>query len=421
VLEKYFLYCFSYFPKSLDQAHNYQGIQGLSFKSSKDSHLPRGGWRVWIRKSAGALLQIGRAEGVRINLGRPIKYRRPGLDLGFIKPVRNPIPRIQKQRPRFKTPKTRSHPINPSRTVEIQNALSLSHDLISAGPNQINGRSPSCPHAIPSSAAAAAAPPNTAWHADEEKHQPPRCPNPYGSKRIMGRRSWQIRTNHPYLNWRGTILRTRCTMAHHGNLFSGEKFTEHQELPSPANTADRFPEGRQMAQTRSRFRNTVTTTNPRWRSNPNAFGSARRAFLEMMLRVDRVGALYRAKATKIGGMVATVSKFGGRSGHGARAAKAARFVPPPDSVAREELIAGGVPPTVRRKREHTTKGWIVGIRCQWPRGVMRGRGGLRAWEWKWVGWSSFGPRAKMRDFYFLHSNLFSLFKFKFKHEFQILF
>jgi hypothetical protein len=60
-----------------------------------------------------------------------------------------------------------------------------------------------------------------------------------------------------------------------------------------------------------------------------------------MLRVDRVGALYRAKATKIGGMVATVSEFGGRSGHGARAAKAARFVPPPDSVAREELIAGG--------------------------------------------------------------------------------
>jgi hypothetical protein len=198
----------------------------------------------------------------------------------------------------------------------------------------------------------------------------------------MGRRSWQIRTNHPYLNWRGKILRTRCTMAHHGNLFSGEKFTEHQGLPSPANTADRFPEGRQMAQTRSRFRNTVTTTDPRRRSTPNAFGSARRAFLEMMLRVDRVGALYRAKATKIGGMVATVSKFGGRSGHGARGAKAARFVPPPDSVAREELIAGGgggrVPPTVRRKREHTTKGWAVGIRCQWPRGVMRGRGGLRA-------------------------------------------
>jgi hypothetical protein len=61
-----------------------------------------------------------------------------------------------------------------------------------------------------------------------------------------------------------------------------------------------------------------------------------------MLRVDRVGVLYRAKATKIGGMVATVSEFGGRSGHGARAAKAARFVSPPDSVAREELTAWGV-------------------------------------------------------------------------------
>jgi hypothetical protein len=157
----------------------------------------------------------------------------------------------------------------------------------------------------------------------------------------MGRRSWRIRTNHPYLNWRGTTLRTRCTMAHGGNLFSGEKFTEHQGLPSPANTADRFPEGRQMGRTRSRFRNTATTTDPRRRSTPNAFGSARRAFLEMLLRVDRVGALYRAKATKIGGMVATVSEFGGRSGHGARAAKAARFVPPPDSVTRDELTAGG--------------------------------------------------------------------------------
>ena len=60
-----------------------------------------------------------------------------------------------------------------------------------------------------------------------------------------------------------------------------------------------------------------------------------------MLRVDRVGVLYRAKATKIGGMVATVSEFAGRSGHGTRAAKAARFVSPPDSVAREELTAWG--------------------------------------------------------------------------------
>jgi hypothetical protein len=151
-------------------------------------------------KIAGSLLQNGPAEGVRFTLGRPIKYRMSGLDLGFIEPVRNPSPRIQKQRPRFKTPKTRSHPINPNRTVEIQNALSLSHDLISAGPGQINGHSPSCPLAIPSSTAVAAAPPNTAWHADEEKHQPPQCPNPYESKRRMGRRSWRIRTNHPYMN-----------------------------------------------------------------------------------------------------------------------------------------------------------------------------------------------------------------------------
>jgi hypothetical protein len=166
-------------------------------------------------------------------------------------------------------------------------------------------------------------------------------------------------------------------MAHGGNLFSGEKFTEHQGLPSPANTADRFPEGRQMARTRSRFRNTTTTTDPRWRSTPNAFGSARRAFLEMMLRVDRVGALYRAKATKIGGMVATVSKFGGRSVHGARVAKAARFVPPPDSVTRDELtVGGGVPPTVRRKREHMAEGWTVGTWCQWPSDQRaRGHGG----------------------------------------------
>jgi hypothetical protein len=101
--------------------------------------------------------------------------------------------------------------------------------LISAGPGQINGHSPSCPLAIPSSTAAAAAPPNTAWHADEEKHQPPQCPNTYESKRRMGRRSWRIRTNHPYLNWRGTTLRTRCTMAHGGNLFAGEKLI----TPSP--------------------------------------------------------------------------------------------------------------------------------------------------------------------------------------------
>jgi hypothetical protein len=137
-------------------------------------------------------MQNSLAERVSLGLGHPIKYRRPGLDLGFIEPIRNPSPRIQKQRPRFKTPKTRSHPISPNRTVEIQNALSLSHDLISAGPGQINGRSPSCPLATPSSTAAAAALPNTAWHADEERHQPPQCPNPYESRRRMGRRSWRI-------------------------------------------------------------------------------------------------------------------------------------------------------------------------------------------------------------------------------------
>jgi hypothetical protein len=70
---------------------------------------------------------------------------------------------------------------------------------------------------------------------------------------------------------------------------------------------------------------------------------------------------------------------------------------------------------------------------QWKMGPNRQRAGRRARgrdlvemsqascarEWKWAGWSSFGPSAEMRDFYFLHSNLFSVFKFKLKHEFQI--
>jgi hypothetical protein len=47
-LEMYFLYCFSYFPKSLDQAHNYQGIQGLFHKNALDSEVSHRGRQVQL-------------------------------------------------------------------------------------------------------------------------------------------------------------------------------------------------------------------------------------------------------------------------------------------------------------------------------------------------------------------------------------
>jgi hypothetical protein len=47
-LEMYFLYYFSYFPKSLDQAHNYQGIQGLFHKNALDSEVSHRGRQVQL-------------------------------------------------------------------------------------------------------------------------------------------------------------------------------------------------------------------------------------------------------------------------------------------------------------------------------------------------------------------------------------
>jgi hypothetical protein len=66
VLEKYFLYCFSYFPKSLDQAHNYQRTQGLFHNNALDSEVSRRGRRVDFTETRGLFMNIATTKGYEI-------------------------------------------------------------------------------------------------------------------------------------------------------------------------------------------------------------------------------------------------------------------------------------------------------------------------------------------------------------------
>jgi hypothetical protein len=77
----YFLYCFSYFPKSLDQAHNYQGKQGLFHKHALDSEVSRRGRRVLLKKTKGSIWNFSR-EGGWADLCRPIQIGRTRSDRG---------------------------------------------------------------------------------------------------------------------------------------------------------------------------------------------------------------------------------------------------------------------------------------------------------------------------------------------------
>ena len=102
------------FPGTLDWAHYYQKRQGQERKSVCDSATsaqdggfipikPRDSFVSWDDK------------GVLVITGRPIEYRRPGLDLGFIEPVRNRIHWISDQRSRFYEVRTGIHGANRGR------------------------------------------------------------------------------------------------------------------------------------------------------------------------------------------------------------------------------------------------------------------------------------------------------------------
>jgi hypothetical protein len=75
-----------------------------------------------LYKSAGALLKNSRSEGVRLTLGRPIKYRMPGLDLGSLNRYATPALGSRSCGPHFNNPRqpriARSHSNRLDQSIE---------------------------------------------------------------------------------------------------------------------------------------------------------------------------------------------------------------------------------------------------------------------------------------------------------------
>jgi hypothetical protein len=108
----------------MDREHKIVEVQGLSCKYQGPIVITFH----WKRtaglfcRTTRALLKNSRSEGVRLTLGRPIKYRRPGLDLGSQNRYATPALGSRSCGPDFNNPRqpriARSHSNCPDQYIE---------------------------------------------------------------------------------------------------------------------------------------------------------------------------------------------------------------------------------------------------------------------------------------------------------------